>query len=38
MTGLKGFEERFFSIELPKDDRVNQLDLNQTKIFIEPHP
>ena len=36
LTDLKGFEERFFGVELPKDENVNQLDLNQTKIFIEP--
>ncbi|MEK7624436.1 MAG: hypothetical protein AAB404_01775 [Patescibacteria group bacterium] len=38
LTGLKGFEERFFSIELPKNNNAAQLDLNQTKIFIEPVP
>lgn len=36
LTDLKGFEERFFNVELPKDSNANQLDLNQTKIFIEP--
>ncbi|OGG43323.1 hypothetical protein A3G50_01480 [Candidatus Jorgensenbacteria bacterium RIFCSPLOWO2_12_FULL_42_11] len=38
LTDLKGFEERFFGVELPKDENVNQLDLNQVKIFIEPRP
>ena len=38
LTDLNGFEERFFGVELPKDENVNQLNLNQTKIFIEPRP
>lgn len=38
LTNLEGFEERFFNIELPKNDDAGQLDLNQTKIFTEPRP
>ncbi len=38
LTDLKGNEERLFSIELPKGDWTKQLDLNRTKIFIEPLP
>lgn len=35
---LKGLEEEFFSIELPKGKWIEQLDLNRTKVFIEPKP
>lgn len=38
IADLKGLTEGFFSIGLPKGNWTEQLDLNRTKIFIEPEP
>jgi len=36
LSNLNGYEERYFDIEIPKGDWTGQMDINQTKIFIEP--
>lgn len=36
LINLNGNEQRIFSIEFPKGDWTKQLDINRTKIFIEP--
>jgi len=36
LNDLEGEEQQNFSIEFPKGDWIKKLDLNRTKIFIEP--
>ncbi|MDP3052464.1 MAG: hypothetical protein Q8N22_00725 [bacterium] len=36
LAGLKGDEQRAFSIGFPKGDWTKKIDTNRTKIFIEP--